>query len=121
MKKIVPTSSREKRITTAREFRGDLSRYLAAYTNQPSLTAHLDELAEAEITQASINEIVLWKVNRYVELPPDLLRQLGSLRRLKPKSHKSLGSAGSPGLPRRRSCNGVCNSTISQPGGLPGY
>jgi len=38
------------RVTTAREFRGDLSPCLHAYTHQPDLTGRLDKLGDAEFT-----------------------------------------------------------------------
>lgn len=76
------------RVTTARAYRGDLSRFLDAYTHLPGLTRRLDRLEDAEFTPNLINEIVLWKVNRYVSLTPELLRQIGHLRRLKPNQHR---------------------------------
>jgi hypothetical protein len=77
----------ENRITTARAFRGDLSLYLGDHP-QPELTARLDLLGGTDFTQEVINVIVLWKVNRYVSLTPELLRRVGQLRRLKPNEHR---------------------------------
>jgi hypothetical protein len=76
------------RITTATAYRGDLSPFLTAYIYQPDLTGRLDKLEDTEFTQQLINEIVLWKVNRYVSLTPQLLRQIGHLQRLKPNEHR---------------------------------
>ena len=56
------------RITTAEAFDGDLASFLADYTYQPALTGRLDELANSNLTQQTVNEIVLWKVNRYVSV-----------------------------------------------------
>lgn len=59
-----------------REFLKDFSVY-------PDLTARLDARTWT-FTQGVINEIVLWKVARYVNMPSDLLRDLDRLRSLKP-------------------------------------
>jgi hypothetical protein len=45
---------------------------------QLDLTSKLD-LSISEFDQNSINEIVLWKVNRYVSLSPDSLNHLNSI------------------------------------------
>lgn len=79
---------RADRITTARNFRGNLSPFLEGYKYQPDLTGRLDKLEDTEFTQNLINEIVLWKVNRYVSLTPELLQDIGQLRRLKPNEHR---------------------------------
>jgi thermostable 8-oxoguanine DNA glycosylase len=47
---------------------------------QLDLTSKLD-LSISEFDQNSINEIVLWKVNRYVSLSPDSLNHLNSIDR----------------------------------------
>jgi hypothetical protein len=94
---------RTESITTARAFRGDLSRYLDSYDNQPDLTGRLDELDDTKFTQQIINEIVLWKVNRYVSLTPELLRQIGQLQRLKPNEHRK----GESVLAALLECHGV--------------
>src|SRR4051812_5662172 len=96
-------NGRAERITTAKEFRGDLSPYLDAYTYQPSLTGRLDKLQETEFTQELVNEIVLWKVNRYVSLTPEVLRQIGQLRRLKSNEHRK----GESVLTALLECHGV--------------
>ena len=89
------TSSKTERVqlaTRAKDFRGDLASLLAKYTYQPDLTGRLDKLGNAEVTQELINEIVLWKVNRYVSLPLSLLRDIGGLRRLEPNQHREAAS-----------------------------
>jgi len=53
--------------------RADLSGYLRRYKQQPELTPRLDGLGQTKFTQATINEIVLWKVNRYAFLTPAIL------------------------------------------------
>jgi hypothetical protein len=50
----------------ASEFAGDLSDFLSQYKYQPKLTKKLDDLAGVNLTPELLNEIVLWKVNRYV-------------------------------------------------------
>ncbi|GAB4490334.1 MAG: hypothetical protein OHK006_23070 [Thermodesulfovibrionales bacterium] len=67
----------------ASDFDGDLSAFLSLYKYQPELTIHLDNLDNASIDQAKINEIVLWKVNRYVTLGEDAIAQLKKLQTLR--------------------------------------
>lgn len=76
-----------KTVIKAAEYRGDWKEYLEDYQVYPELTEKLDGFA-AKFDQATINEIVLWKVARYVELSPALLLQLNDLRELKPREHK---------------------------------
>jgi hypothetical protein len=52
----------------ASEFEGDLSEFLCRYKYQPELTGRLDRVGDLDFTQELINEIVLWKVNRYAFL-----------------------------------------------------
>jgi hypothetical protein len=52
----------------AGEFDGDLSEFLKHYKYQPNLTATLDAVKGVRFTQELVNEIVLWKVNRFVQL-----------------------------------------------------
>jgi hypothetical protein len=49
----------------ATEFDGDLSDFLRQYKYQPELTKKLDDLEGVNLTPELLNEIVLWKVNRY--------------------------------------------------------
>jgi hypothetical protein len=72
----------------ATEFHGDLSEFLWQYAYQPKLTAKLDDLAFVNLTPELLNEIVLWKVNRYVALDGDHLHQIDTLRKLKPGEHE---------------------------------
>jgi hypothetical protein len=46
----------------------DLGAFLQDYRYQPSLTPRLDRLPPEPFDQALVNEIVLWKVNRYAPL-----------------------------------------------------
>jgi hypothetical protein len=76
----------------ASEFDGDLAGFLNKYKFQPVLTPRLDCLEGIEFTQELVNEIVLWKVNRFVSLNIGLLRQIENLKRLNPGDHKQAES-----------------------------
>ncbi|MBM3793884.1 MAG: hypothetical protein FJW31_07400 [Acidobacteria bacterium] len=76
-----------KPVTKAADHPNELGKYLGDYQVYPKLTGKLDDFA-APFDQATINEIVLWKVARYVELSPALMRQLDNLRALNPGEHK---------------------------------
>jgi hypothetical protein len=75
-------------IQTAHAHTGNLSEYLKGYKYQPRLTPRLDALPDGPFSQETVNEIVLWKVNRYVELPEHLRRSLCSLRALPARHHR---------------------------------
>src|SRR5207249_3820026 len=67
----------------ASEFDGELSDFLYRYKYLPELTKRLDDLENVNLTAELLDEIVLWKLNRYVTLDGDQLRSLDSLRELK--------------------------------------
>jgi thermostable 8-oxoguanine DNA glycosylase len=71
----------------ASEFDQDLTSFLRQYKYQPRLTRKLDGLDDVNFTPELLNEIVLWKVNRYVALDGDHLRRIDALRKLKPGEH----------------------------------
>jgi hypothetical protein len=78
-------------IMKASDFSGDLNAFLAMYNYQPELTKRLDNLEVSTIDQTIINDIVLWKVNRYVRITNDVLALLPGLKLLKAgasKGHK---------------------------------
>jgi hypothetical protein len=50
------------------DFKGDLADFRREYNCQRDLTKRLDDLADFNFTRELINEIVLWKVNRFVSL-----------------------------------------------------
>jgi len=75
-------------LTKAVDFGGDLASFLAGYKYQPALTKRLDGLADESLTPELLNEIVLWKVNRYVELDAEQLRQIEDVRGLRPGAHR---------------------------------
>jgi thermostable 8-oxoguanine DNA glycosylase len=72
----------------ASEFDGDLSDFLRQYKYQPELTKKLDDLDAVNVTPELLNEIVLWKVNRYVSLGEDQLRRIDAVRKLEPGEHR---------------------------------
>lgn len=72
----------------AQYFTGDLATFLASYKYQPTLTSRLDSLVAARIDQALVNEIVLWKVNRFVPLDEDALAALNQLSEIAPGGHR---------------------------------
>jgi hypothetical protein len=76
----------------ASEFDGDLSGFLEQYAFQPKLTAKLDDLENVNFTPELLNEIVLWKVNRYALLNEVQLRRIDTLQELKTGEHEKARS-----------------------------
>jgi thermostable 8-oxoguanine DNA glycosylase len=72
----------------ATDFDGDLSEFLRRYKFQPKLTKKLDDLDDVNLTTELLNEIVLWKVDRYVSLDAEQLRRIDAVRELKPGQHE---------------------------------
>jgi len=72
----------------ATDFAGDLNDFLSRYDYQPALTEWLDRLGDVDFTQRSIDEIVLWKVNRYVGTNEELLSKLNGLKTLSTGEHR---------------------------------
>lgn len=56
----------------------EAKQYLEDFKYQPALTKSLD-LREGDFNQDCINEIVLWKVNRYAPLHPETLAALNRI------------------------------------------
>ena len=77
----------------ASDCNADLSDLLKTYQYQRELTEHLDALGRQPFGQAAVNEIVLWKVNRYAPLSPKALEALNSVVDLEPGSHESARDA----------------------------
>ena len=69
----------DKVITTVNEIK-DYSKFLDKYEYQKNLTKKLDAL-EADYNQDILNEIILWKVNRYVSFSPEVITQLNNIRK----------------------------------------
>lgn len=61
---------------------------LDKYKYQPELTKKLDDLDATKLTEQNLLEIVLWKVNRYPQLAPDLMDELQKLGELQPGQHR---------------------------------
>jgi hypothetical protein len=57
----------------------NLTDVLETYHYQPRLTERLDKLTSLD--ERTLNEIVLWKVNRYVQLDSVMIDELNGLRR----------------------------------------
>ena len=72
----------------ATEFSGDLSVYLQDFDFQHELTKKLDRIDDQDFTQELVNEIVLWKVNRYVKINQELIHKLSLLMRLNNGEHR---------------------------------
>lgn len=73
----------------AAEWKGNLAALLKDHNNHPALTAYLDKLGARPFTQDVINEIVLWKVNRYAKLSPSAVTALNGVVDTRPKSHRT--------------------------------
>ena len=69
-------------------FTGDLNQFLTEYNYQPCLTKKLDSLGGTPIVQEILNEIVLWKVNRYVVLDKLIMEGFEQLKGLNPGEHR---------------------------------
>jgi len=91
------------KIMRASEFPGDLNTFLTFYKFQPELTKRLDDLEPTSIDQSVINEIVLWKLNRYVRIGDDKIKQIEYLKNLKAGEH----AKGNEGLKVLLHLNGV--------------
>lgn len=70
------------------EFSGNLNDFLSKYEYQPRLTQKLDNLSNVDFTQHLVDEIVLWKVDRYVSLDEDLLQHLNQIKTLTQGEHR---------------------------------
>src|SRR5713101_4172266 len=77
----------------AEECEEDLAQWLKDYRYQLDLTRHLDGLGSQPFTQDVINEIVLWKVNRYAKLSQGALEALNRVTDIEPKSHRTAKAA----------------------------
>ena len=72
----------------ADDFNGPFDQFLARYDYQPKLTPHLDNLKETAFSQELINEITLWKTNRYVAVNSALMRTIDELASLSNGEHR---------------------------------
>jgi thermostable 8-oxoguanine DNA glycosylase len=70
------------------EYRGNLNDFLISYNYQPKLTKKLDDLRKVNFDQFLVNELVLWKVNRYVLLKNEILQGINNLKTLVKGQHR---------------------------------
>ena len=98
-------------ITMAREYDGDLDAFLPEYNYQPGLTPKLDTIGSVPFTQETINEIVLWKTNRYARLSSELLHSLDDFTSLQMGEHRQ-GEAALASLLETRGVDLPMASTI---------
>ncbi len=77
----------------AQEWSDDLTKFLQDYRYQPNLTPKLDALTAAPFDQDIVNEIVLWKVNRYAPLEPEALEALNGLKGISYREHRTAEDA----------------------------
>jgi hypothetical protein len=71
-----------------KEWNGNLTELMPEYSYQPALTQKLDEVASQTFDQLLVNEIVLWKVNRYAPLSPNTLAALNGLSKVGQGKHR---------------------------------
>ncbi len=82
------TRVRPSRPQTAAKWKGSLLACLKDFDFQPVLTPRLDALTSRPFTQGVVDQIVLWKVNRYVDLNLDALEALNSVSSTKQGRHR---------------------------------
>jgi hypothetical protein len=78
----------ETELKIARKWKGRLSVFLQEYRYQPDLTRRLDSSMAAAFDQATINEVVLWKVNRYVHLKEPTIELLNGVAEVPRGAHR---------------------------------
>lgn len=87
----MPRKNANKKVTKASEWTGQdkaLSAFINDYSIYPNLTQKLDR-SDWNFSQELINEIVLWKIARYVEIPPNAFEALNGLRDLRVGQHRN--------------------------------
>lgn len=92
------------KVTKAIDWQGDrpILEFLSDFSVYPELTTKLDS-PDLEFNENVIHEIVLWKLGRYVKIPPSTQAELGNLKSLKQGEHRKAASV----LEKLLSCNGV--------------
>ena len=73
---------------TARKWKGSFSVFLQDYRYQPDLTTRLDSSMAVPFDQTTINEVVLWKINRYVRLKEPTLELLNGVSEVPRGAHR---------------------------------
>lgn len=72
----------------AKEWGGHLTDLMSEYSYQPELTRKLDSVTSQSFDQSLVNEIVLWKVNRYAPLSQSTLAALNGLANIETGKHR---------------------------------
>ena len=85
---ILSKNPRATGIKKAVDFVDDLHRSLRNYRYQPELTSKLDGIGDASFNQEIINEIVLWKTDRYAQVDTDTLHKLDGIKSLQMGEHR---------------------------------
>jgi len=70
------------------EYNDDLKEFLRQYNYQSDLTNRLDKINDTPFSQNLINEIVLWKVNRYVSFTAEILQKIESVKNINQGQHR---------------------------------
>jgi hypothetical protein len=65
---------------------------LERYRYQPALTPTLDKIGTSRIDRCLANEIVLWKVNRYVDFDAEVLAALNRALDITPRNRRQKGA-----------------------------
>ena len=69
-------------------YKNSPSEVLKGYTYQSELTKQLDQLGKSRLDRKTLYEIILWKLNRFPQIPEDLLHEINSLIDLKTGEHR---------------------------------
>ena len=70
-------------------YKDELNSFLNNYNYLPSLTEKLDSVQNKKFNQVLINEIILWKVDKYVEIPENIFSELDKVKELKNSQHRN--------------------------------
>jgi len=72
----------------AKNYKGNFGGLIRDYEFNPPLTATLDAIGDKPFDQHLINEIVLWKVNRFAPIAVDLIVELNEVCSLRKEEHR---------------------------------
>jgi len=72
----------------AYDYKSDIKKFLTDYNYQNELTKYLDDLEQKNFDQSLMNEIVLWKLNRYVFSNKQILNEIDTLIKLRKGQHR---------------------------------
>jgi hypothetical protein len=70
------------------DYKNNLNGFLDSYKYQHALTTKLNDLSDTNFDQPLINEIMLWKINRYASLDNKTLRNIDNLKTLINGQHR---------------------------------